>query len=155
MIRRGSEGKEVGNKPDLLAGMIFIALGALGLWAGRDLEMGTVAMMGSGYLPRTISAIVVLIGLIVLAKGARGAALPIGTVRLRPILLLLIAIGGFAVAATYLGFIIASAWVVGIGSLADRNWRPIEVAGLIVGLTLFGVVVFVFGLGVQMKLGPG
>jgi hypothetical protein len=142
------------SKPDALAGGLFIALGAFGLWAGRDLEMGTLAAMGSGYLPRALSAGVVLIGLFVLALSLRGKVEPISVVRLRPIAMILIAIGGFAVAASYFGFIVATAWVVGVGSLADKNWRAVELVWLVLGLTVFAVAVFIYGLGVQMKLGP-
>lgn len=143
-----------GNQPDLLAGLIFIVVGALGLWVGRDLKMGTAAMMGPGYLPLIVSALILLIGLGVTIMGLLRSREPLGVVRLRPLLIILVAVAGFAYAAGSLGFIIAAAWLIGIGSLADPETRLREIAASIVVLTVFGILVFIIGLGVQMQLGP-
>jgi hypothetical protein len=153
MANRSNLGR-TGNHPDLLAGLIFIVVGALGLWGGRDLRMGNAAMMGPGYLPLIVSGLVVLIGLGVTIMGLMRSNEPLGVVRLRPLLIILLAIAGFAYAAGSLGFIIAAAWLIGVGSLADPETRLREVAASIVVLTIFGILVFILGLGVQMQLGP-
>ncbi len=153
MANRSNLGR-TGNHPDLLAGLIFIVVGALGLWGGRDLRMGNAAMMGPGYLPLIVSGLVVLIGLGVTIMGLMRSNEPLGVVRLRPLLIILLAIAGFAYAAGSLGFIIAAAWLIGVGSLADPETRLREVAASIVVLTIFGILVFIVGLGVQMQLGP-
>ncbi|WP_201836141.1 tripartite tricarboxylate transporter TctB family protein [Microvirga zambiensis] len=153
MANRSELGRK-GNHPDLLAGMIFIVVGALGLWAGRDLRMGTAAMMGPGYLPLIVSGLILLIGLAVTIMGLLRSREPLGVVRLRPLLIILVAVGGFAYAAGSLGFVIAAAWLIGIGSLADPESRLREIAASIVVLTIFGILVFIVGLGVQMQLGP-
>jgi len=153
MANRSKLGR-TGNHPDLLAGMIFIFVGALGLWAGRDLRMGNAATMGPGYLPLIVSSLIVLIGLGVTIMGLMRSGEPLGVVRLRPLLIILIAVAGFAYATGSLGFIIAAAWLIGIGSLADPGTRLREIAASIVVLTIFGTLVFIFGLGVQMQLGP-
>ena len=62
--------------------------------------------------------------------------------------------GGFALAAEYAGFIVAAAGLVIFGSMADREWRLREVLISSVVLTLFGVLVFIYGLDVQMRVGP-
>lgn len=144
----------IGNQPDLLAGLIFIFIGALGLWAGRDLRMGSAAMMGPGYLPTIVASLIVLIGLVVTVMGLVRSPEPIAVVRLRPLLVILLAVAGFAYAAGSLGFVIASAWLIGVGSLADRESRLAEIAASVVVLTLFGILIFIVGLGVQMQLWP-
>lgn len=143
-----------GNQPDLLAGLIFIFIGALGLWGGRDLTMGEAASMGSGYLPQIVSGLILLIGLGVAVTGVVRSGESLGVIRLRPLLVILVAVAGFAYAAGSLGFIIAVAWLIGIGSLADSESRLREIAASMVVLTIFGILVFILGLGVQMKLGP-
>ncbi len=153
MANRSVLGRK-GNQPDLLAGLIFIVVGALGLWVGRDLKMGTAAMMGPGYLPLIVSALILLIGLGATIMGLLRSSEPLGVVRLRPLLIILVAVAGFAYAAGSLGFIIAAAWLIGIGSLADPETRLREIAASIVVLTVFGILVFIVGLGVQMQLGP-
>jgi hypothetical protein len=153
MANRSELGRK-GNHPDLLAGLIFIVIGALGLWAGRDLRMGTAATMGPGYLPLIVSGLILLIGLGVTIMGLLRSNEPLGVVRLRPLLIILVAVGGFAYAAGSLGFVIAAAWLIGVGSLADPESRVREIAASIVVLTIFGILVFIVGLGVQMQLGP-
>lgn len=143
-----------GNHPDLLAGLVFIVVGALGLWAGRDLRVGAAAMMGPGYLPLIISSLIVFIGLIVTVMGLVRDNERLDVIRLRPLLIILVAVAGFAYAAESLGFILAAIWLIGVGSMADRETRLREVAASIVVLTTFGILVFIVGLGVQMKLGP-
>ena len=143
-----------GNHPDLLAGIVFIAVGALGLYAGRDLRMGAAAMMGPGYLPTIVSSLIVLIGAVVTLMGLLRSPEALDAVRLRPLLIILVSVAGFAFAAEYLGFVIASAWLIGAASIADREARLKEILASIVLLTLFGILVFIVGLGVQMPLGP-
>lgn len=147
-------GRPAGSRPDLLAGAIFIAVGALGLWAGRGLAMGTTAAMGPGYLPFAVSAFIVAIGLAITAVSFAAPRQDVDPVRLRPVLIIIVAIAGFAYLAEYFGFVVASAWLIGAASMADRDTRLVEVLVSIVGLTLFGAAVFIVGLGVQIRLWP-
>lgn len=62
-----------GNRADVLAGAVMIGLGTLGLLAGRDLQFGTPAMMGPGFLPDVICGILVAIGIFVFVKAFGGA----------------------------------------------------------------------------------
>ena len=61
---------------------------------------------------------------------------------------------GFAFIAATLGFVAASVWLLVVGSFADRESRWREVILLTAGLTAFGALVFIVGLGVQMPLWP-
>lgn len=143
-----------GSRPDLLASAIFIGLGALVLWSTRDLMVGSAAMMGPGYMPMMIGSLVIILGLVVGLIGLFKGSEPIGTVQLRPLLILLASVAGFALAAESAGFIIAAAGLIIFGSMADREWRVREVLISSTLLTLFGLVVFIYGLDVQMPVGP-
>ncbi|OLU17639.1 MULTISPECIES: tripartite tricarboxylate transporter TctB family protein [unclassified Pseudomonas] len=143
-----------GSRPDLLASAIFIGLGVLVLWSTRDLTAGSAAMMGPGYMPRMIGLLTVILGLVVGLIGLFKGGEPIGTVQLRPLVILLASVAGFALAAESAGFIIAAAGLIIFGSMADREWRMREVLISSTLLTLFGLVVFIYGLDVQMPVGP-
>lgn len=143
-----------GSRPDLLASAIFIGLGVLVLWSTRDLTVGSAAMMGPGYMPRVIGSLTVILGLVVGLIGLFKGGEPIGTLQLRPLLILLASVAGFALAAESAGFIIAAAGLIIFGSMADREWRVREVLISSTLLTLFGLVVFIYGLDVQMPVGP-
>ena len=45
----------MGTQQQYLSGLFFIAFGALAVWAGRDLTIGTAADMGIGYTPRALA----------------------------------------------------------------------------------------------------
>lgn len=140
--------------PDILAGGLLIALGALGLWAGRDLTFGSPATMGPGFLPNSLCAIMIAIGSFVLVKGLAKPREIFETVNVRPLTILVVAIAGFAYTAESFGFIVASAWLLIVGSLADAEsrWREVLISTAV--LTTLGALLFVYGLGVQMPISP-
>lgn len=143
-----------GDRPDLLTAILFVGIGALGLWAGRDLTMGTAAAMGPGYLPRIVCWLLILVGVVVGGMGLFQAREDIAVPQLRPISVILLSVVGFAFVAKYFGFVAASVWLLVVGSLADRESRWREVILLTAVLTAFGALVFIVGLGVQMPIWP-
>lgn len=141
-----------GDRPDLLTAAIFVGFGVIGLWQTRVLDGGTLAQMGPGYLPRVVCGLLILLGLVIGIAAMRRDAAPIEPIKLRPLLVITLSIVSFAFAVTHLGFVIASMFLILAGSLADpgSNWRTTLL--LAAGLTAFGAIVFVYGLGVQVPL---
>jgi|EndMetStandDraft_3_1072993.scaffolds.fasta_scaffold99672_2 positive regulator of sigma E activity len=152
MATAGLGGKR--DFPDLLAGVLMIGIGAIGFWAGRDLAFGTPAMMGSGFLPRIMCGLLMAIGGFVLVKGLVKPSEALGTFNIRPLLILVVAIAGFAFASERFGFVVATVWLLVIGSLADQESRWKEIAISTAILTIAGAFVFIRGLGVQMPVWP-
>lgn len=74
--------------------------------------------------------------------------------KLWPLVIILAAVVGFAFIAEFFGFVAASVWLLLVGSIADRDSRLREVILLTAGLTAFGALVFIVGLGVQMPIWP-
>lgn len=143
-----------GSRADLLASGIFIGLGGLVLWSTSDLPVGSAAMMGPGFMPLMIGSLIIVLGLVVGLVGMFKQVEAIDRVKLRPLLILLAAVGGFALAAELAGFVIAAAGLIIFGSMADKEWRVREVLISSTVLTLFGLLVFIYGLDVQMPVGP-
>ncbi|MRG55344.1 tripartite tricarboxylate transporter TctB family protein [Phyllobacterium sp. SYP-B3895] len=145
---------KTGDYPDLLAGALMIGLGGLGLWAARDLTFGTAARMGAGYLPDVTCGFLILIGAVVVGKALSKNLLTTGHWNVKPLLVLSIAVVGFAILAENFGFVISSAWLLVTASLADREsrWREVVTSTLI--LTVAGALVFVWGLGVKLSILP-
>lgn len=142
------------DMPDILAGVVMIGLGALGLWAGRNLSYGNPAMMGPGFLPLSLSWMLIAIGGFVLLNGLRRPRLEIGELNVRPLVIIVVAIAGFAFGAQRFGFVLSSAWLLVVGSMADQEHRWKEVIISTVLLVAFGTAVFIYGLGVQMPVWP-
>ncbi|MFB0692898.1 tripartite tricarboxylate transporter TctB family protein [Agrobacterium pusense] len=143
-----------GDRPDLFTAALFMGFGALGLWAGRDLTMGTASAMGPGYLPRIVCWLLIIIGATIGVLGAVRARVDIDKPKRWPLMVILAAVVGFAFIAEFFGFVAASVWLLLVGSIADRDSRLREVILLTAGLTAFGVLVFIVGLGVQMPIWP-
>ena len=150
----GSKSSARGDRPDLLTAAIFVGVGVLGLWAGRTLDFGSLASMGAGFVPTIICWLLIGIGLWVGLLGMRRGYTPIEPAKVRPILVITASIVGFAFIAAWLGFVAASLFLIVASSLAERETRVVETVLLAIGLTIFGALVFVVGLGVQIKLLP-
>lgn len=143
-----------GDHPDLLTAALFVGLGALGLWSTSDLRAGTAAQMGSAYLPRVVCGLLIAIGLVVGLMGLRRPAQRLEPAQLRPLAVIVLSIVVFAFAATHLGFVVASLLLIGGSALAERGGLRRETLWLALGLTAFGALVFIYGLGVQIRLWP-
>jgi hypothetical protein len=143
-----------GDRPDLLTAALFLGLGGLGLFMSRGLDAGSLAQMGPGFLPRVVCVLLLLVGIAVGWSALRAPAHAIEPMRLRPVAVITIAIVGFAYAATHLGFVLASLWLIVASAFAEPAVRWREIIPLAIGLTLFGALVFVYGLGVQVPLWP-
>ena len=105
-----------------------------GLWAGRDLTLGTASAMGPGYLPKVVCWLLIIIGVTVGGLGALRDREDIAKPRLRPLVIILAAIVGFAFVAEFFGFVSGSVWLLLVGSLADRDSKLREVILLTAGL---------------------
>jgi putative tricarboxylic transport membrane protein len=152
MDRPGATSK--GNHPDLLTAALFIGFGALGLWSTWDLEAGSAAQMGASYLPRVVCGLLIGVGLVVGLRGLRHPALRLEPAQVRPLAVILLSIVAFAFAATHLGFVVASLILIGGSALAERGGLRWQTLWLALGLTAFGALVFIYGLGVQIRLWP-
>jgi hypothetical protein len=56
------------NPADLLAGALFIVLGAVFLVGARAYEMGTLLRMGSGFYPTLLAGLLIGLGLAILVR---------------------------------------------------------------------------------------
>jgi hypothetical protein len=136
--------------------VLFLLIGAAGLWLGRDYEMGTAARMGPGYMPRVLSGGLVVFGLVV---GLRAVALrgpAIEPVVWRPNVLILGAILSFVFLIESAGLAIATFVVTVLSARAAADSRVRETIVLGIFLATFCVVVFIYALRQSMHVfGPG
>lgn len=132
---------------DLWAGVIFIAIGALALWAGADYQMGRAAQMGPGYVPRLLGYGLVIFGLVIAGRGLVAGSEPVGPAHFRPLLLIL---GGtllFGLLIDRAGLAITCAVVTLVTAFAARE-KPnlLHVVVLALSLSLVTALVFVYAL---------
>jgi len=57
------------TRKDVLAGLMFIGIAALGFWLSRNYPIGTALRMGTGYVPRLLCWVLLGLGVCILVSG--------------------------------------------------------------------------------------
>jgi putative tricarboxylic transport membrane protein len=139
---------------DFFAGLIFLSFGLCAVLIGRGYPMGTARSMGAGYFPIVLGALLVLFGAVISIKSLIVAGDKIENIGLRPLLLVLLAIGAFAASVDVLGIVAATILMTVIGAAASPESRWREVVILTFVLLGLSVGAFTNGLGLPFKLLP-
>lgn len=154
------------TRKNVLAGLMFILIAALGLWIARDYPVGTLRRMGSGFMPQLLCWLLMGLGAIVLVQGLlhRDSAAEVGgeadavTEEVREnywsVAVVALSLVAFALTIEALGLIAAIVLLVLVASLAYRGltWRETITTAIV--LVVLSWVVFVLGLGMTAKLLP-
>ncbi len=140
----------VRSPQDLGAGLLFMGVGAIGLYLAADLTYGSPRNMGPGFFPTWLSGLVLLMGVITAARSLVLAGPPIGAINARPLLFVLAAVlaGGFLIDRVGLAIALVVMTLIAALSRRDTSWREVVILG--VGMALAAVVVFVYLLGQSM-----
>ena len=144
---------------DAAAGIFLMMIGVFFLVTGRGLDIGTVAEMGPGFIPLALAGAMSLIGAIITvvairdqAEDAAGFSLPAGAWRVLPLIIL--AVLAFAVLLRPAGYLVATAVLVAVSSLASPQARRHEVVISAVAISVVTAVAFVMLLGLPIPLLP-
>ena len=136
------------------AGLMFIVLGALGLWFGRGLVIGSAQEMGPGYAPALVCWGLLLVGALVLVRSVLRGTEALEPVSARAVLGIAGALGVFAATIGSLGLVLASLLTVAAACLIEPKLRWKEVVLLSVGLSAGALVLFVFVLRIPFRTWP-
>jgi len=140
---------------DQLGGMLLMLLGVGVAIGGLSFHVGTLTEMGSGFIPLVLGVLMTLIGLAVIVtekKEEREAEEKFAKPQWRGWFCILAGIAAFVVVGTYGGLIPATFLTVLIAALGDRSNSLRDCLILALAITVFGVAVFGYGLGLQMPL---
>jgi hypothetical protein len=146
-------------RKDVLSGLMFIGIAALGLWLSRNYPIGTALRMGTGYVPRLLCWILLGLGVIVLVQGLRRqetapAAEGSELKRLWPVLVVTASLITFALAIEQLGLVLSVLLLIGIGALAAPGIKAWEAAAAALGLIVLSWAIFILGLGLTIPVWP-
>jgi hypothetical protein len=144
-------------RKDVLAGLMFVAIAVLGLWLSRNYPVGTALRMSTGYVPRLLCWVLLLLGGVILITGIRSADAErerTPDLHWRPLVLIPAALVAFGLSIERWGLVVAGALLIGIGTMASRDLRPIEIglAGLVLIVATWAI--FVWGLGLTIPVWP-
>ena len=145
------------SRKDVLAGLMFMAVAVLNLWLSRNYPTGTALRMGTGYVPRLLCWVLLVLGGIILIQGLRAKETSAdgSPLRLRPLLLIPLALVAFALTIERLGIIAAGTLLILIGGMASSESRPLEVLVTAVALVLFTWGIFIWALSLPIPAWPG
>lgn len=90
-------------RQQLASGLFFVAFGAIVIWLGSDMSIGTAADMGVGYVPRLLALGCIGVGLWQLGAGAMHAWGEVAVINVRPIAFVVSTIIAFAGLLPYAG----------------------------------------------------
>ena len=137
---------------------MFLVIGVIFFVGSYSYSMGTAARMGPGYFPRSLGAILAVLGVVISAVGLKNQAAWAATNGIgwtwTPVILVTAAVVLFGLALPSLGIVAAIIVLIALSGYAahDKNYR--ELAMISVIMCLFCAAVFVYGLKLQMKLFP-
>jgi hypothetical protein len=131
---------------------MLVGLGMAAVLIARDYTFGSAVRMGPGYFPTLLGGLLVLFGIYLLVKGLRSQEQIEGNWSLRALIVLPLSMVLFGVLMDRAGFIPALVVLIFGSALAGTEFRFVEVALLTVGLTVFSVLVFIWGLGLPYPL---
>ncbi|MEQ4304209.1 tripartite tricarboxylate transporter TctB family protein [Plantactinospora sp. B6F1] len=142
--------------PDILAGGVFVLIGAAFMVGARGYELGSLLRMGPGYFPLLVGAIVAALGLAIVVKGfVAGEVASFGTVPWRALAAIVLAVVFFGLTVRRLGFVPTSAVTALLTTLASRRVRPLTAVAVAAVLTVASTLIFVVGLQLRIPLwGP-
>jgi hypothetical protein len=144
------------NRRDAALGLIFFLIGAAFAVGSRSAEIGTAFRMGPGYFPLLLSILLMLLGAILIAGSFKGESESFGQVpSWRGILLVLAAPVTFGLTVRKLGLAPAIVLSAILSVYASRRSNIWLAGALALGLTLFCLAVFSYGLRLPLPLfGP-
>lgn len=148
---------QVGDVHEVIAGGLFLSFAVAGLVLASDYPLGTAMRMGAGYFPLLVAAALGALGVALVLRGLTLQAAPAGKQRLihwRPSLLIGGSMLAFAWLLPTLGLALATLLMTVLSGLARQRARLSELALLGGALGLFSVVVFAYGLGLNLPLLP-
>ncbi len=145
----------IASPQDLAGGLMLLAIGIGGFVGSWDLAFGQFAGIGSGMMPKIVSALICAFGVLLVGMGfALRSEEPLTRWNLRGVCFVLGAALLFAWTIRPLGLICAAPIAILFGSLADPETRPLEIIVFTVLLTAFCIALFSFLLGLPIPVLP-
>jgi hypothetical protein len=137
---------------DILAGTLFVVIGAAALLGARGYSVGTAMQMGPGYFPLVLGWLLILLGALVGVRAARARDWRPLAWNWRPLAWISISIIAFGFLMPRFGLAPALLAMFPLAAAAGREFRLREVAVLTLVMTGFAAAVFVHGLKLPYRL---
>ena len=137
------------------SGLMFIGVGVATLTVAVEYRLGSALRMGPGYFPSVLGGVLIVLGILVLAKGRKSPEPIAGKWSLRALILLPLSLVLFGWLMEHAGFVPALVVLIVGSSAAGEEFNALEALMLAGVLTFGAVAVFIWGLGLPFPLIAG
>jgi hypothetical protein len=156
-VARAQEGRDVQvkiqNPRRLYAGLLIAVFGLAGVFFARNLQFGTAAAMGPGFLPTICSWMIVVFGVLIMTKAFTEDVELIEPPVPRPVLMISLSIGLFALLVDRAGLGITVFVTAFVASYAGPA-KFVETLILSAATAVATVILFVTILGLTIPVWP-
>ncbi len=145
--------RRLGRSPrDFLAGACLVALALFALWAGSELDPGSLRSPGPAMVPRAIALALGAVGLLVVAFSLLEDGAKLGRWPLRGPIFVSLAVVAFALTIRSVGLAVAGPLVVIVSGAASAESRPKELVLFALAMTAFCIALFKFALSLPIPV---
>ncbi|MCR5860042.1 tripartite tricarboxylate transporter TctB family protein [Mesorhizobium sp. J428] len=143
------------DRTNAVCGAFFILAGLVFGYQSLGVDLGTWLRIGPGGLPLVLSALLILLGVIILVPALRVEGEPVGKIAWRGMLFILLAPLIFGLTVRGLGFVPAVFVTSLFASFASYRMSWWMALLLSFALAVFSMIVFSYGLGLPFqRFGP-
>lgn len=143
------------NNRDFFAGLLYIVVGALGMFIARDYPFGSALRMGPGYFPSVLGGMMIAFGVAVMMMGVKNNEKMKGGWSWRALIVLPLSTVVFGVMMEEAGFIPAMLVLIPLSAAAGKEFKIVEITLLTIGLTILSTLLFIKGLGLPYPMIKG
>lgn len=139
---------------DVCAGLFLLLIAAAAYFGIRNLPFGDASGIGPGLMPKSVAALIAVLGLVILVLGLPSASARLERFSVRGPLFVLGSVLIFASLIRPLGLVVAGPLAVLFAGAADRESRPVELVVFSIILSAFSIGLFKYLLRLPMPLAP-
>ena len=141
---------------DFWTGVIFVFFGLAAIIVGRDYPMGTAGRMGPAYFPSVLGGLLALVGVAAIIRSFfREEEERMGRFAFKEVALVLLGVVLFAATVRGAGLVVAVVLLMMVSAMASSKFRFLSSGAVVIGMTIFAVVVFIKALGLPLAIfGP-
>ena len=142
------------NWQGFAAGLMFLLIGIGAYWIGADYNMGTAQRPGTGVLPRILAVCLIGSGLLLWIEALVVEGPRLGHWAWRPLIMITVATMAFAFLVDHSGLVVAMIVSMTLAALGTPETRWKEFAAFMVLMLALGLGIFIYGLGMPIKVLP-
>jgi putative tricarboxylic transport membrane protein len=145
---------QIKSRQDFATGLLFLLVGIGAYWLGADYAMGTAQRPGTGVLPRILACGLMGSGVVLFAKAFLAEGAGLGRWAWRPLIMVTLAAIAFALLIDPYGIVAAMIVSMTLAALGTPETRWVEFTVFSVIMLVIGVALFIYGLGMPIKVLP-